>query len=201
MTTQQVEQKTGWVLDSAHASVEFGVKHMVISTVRGRFSKFDVQAEFDPEKIAGSSVVARIDASSIDTREPKRDAHLRSSDFLDVERFPELVFTSRRIEAPYPGLAAPAAAHGRPQSDGEGKHFQIIGDLSIRGVSKEVVLEATFEGLGKDPFGNVHAGFTAKTALNRKEFGLTWNMALETGGVLVGDVVKIEIEAELVKQA
>lgn len=184
MTSQTKPQaKSAWLLDPAHTSVEFAVKHMVITTVKGQFAKFDVKADFDEVSPQRSQVEAQIEAASIDTREPRRDAHLRSPDFLDAERFPLITFKSRRID---------------PKGD---SRYKIIGDLTIRDVTREVALDTTFSGVAKDPMGNLHAGFSAETTVNRKEFGATWNMPLETGGVLVGDSVKISIELELVKQS
>ncbi|MBI2861450.1 MAG: YceI family protein [Chloroflexi bacterium] len=172
-----------WVIDPAHSSVEFSAKHMMISTGKGRFAKFDVDVDFDEAAPEQSRVEARIDAASIDTKQPQRDAHLSSADFLDADNFPWIVFTSRRVE-----------------SQGNGR-YHLVGDLTIRDVAREVVLDTTFEGLAKDPMGNLHAGFTAETTINRTDFGLTWNMALETGGFLVGDTVKISIEIELIAQS
>ncbi len=176
-------EKATWVIDTAHTSVEFATKHMVISTVRGRFSKFDATVEFDAEHPERSIVQAKIDATSIDTREPDRDKHLRSADFFNVEKFPYLTFKSKRIE-----------------KKGTDK-FKVVGDLTIKDVTREVEMDVIYSGLAKDPWGNTHAGFSAEGAINRKDFGLTWNMALETGGLLVGDHVKMNIEAELVKKA
>ena len=181
-TSAQPQTKGSWVMDPAHTSIEFSAKHLVITTVRGRFEKFEVRPDFDPDHPEHSSVEVRIDASSISTREPKRDAHLKSPDFLDAEKSPYITFKS-----------------GRVQRKG-GDRYELVGDLTIRDVTREVVLNTTFAGIAKDPMGNEHAGFSAETSLNRKDFGLNWNMALETGGVLVGDVIKIYIETELVKQ-
>ncbi len=176
------EIKSAWGIDPSHTVIEFAVKHMVISTVKGRFSAFDVKVDFDEANPERSSIDARIDVSSMDTKEPKRDAHLRSSDFFDAEHYPWITFTSRKVEP-----------RGR-------NRYDVIGDLTIRDVTREVVLEAEYVGKAKDPWGNVHAGFTAHATVNRKDFGVTWNMALETGGFLVSDTVKISLEAELVRQ-
>ncbi len=177
-----VETATRWVVDPAHSSVEFAVKHMVIATVRGRFTQFDVKLEADEEHPERSQVVAAISAASIDTRNPDRDAHLRSADFFDAEQHPELRFVSRYIE---------------PAGENRGR---IVGDLTIRGVTREVALDTAFTGRAKSPWGQEVAGFSAETTINRKDFGLTWNRSLETGGVLVADEIRISIEIEAIRQ-
>jgi polyisoprenoid-binding protein YceI len=179
------DSTTTWALDPAHSTVEFAVKHMMFTTVRGRFKEFTgtiVVDERNPEK---SRVEVEIAASSIDTGVADRDAHLRSADFLDVERHPKLRFRSTRI----------SGAHAKA-----GDRFRITGQLEIRGTSMPVELDATFEGLGTDPWGKQRAGFAARTEIDRHAWGLRWNQALEAGGVLVGQKVKIEIEAQAVKQ-
>ncbi len=181
-TSTPSKVRTAWKVDPVHSSVEFAVKHMVIATVRGRFGKFDIDVDFDQEHPDRSSVEARIDVASIDTREADRDKHLRSADFFAVEKYPEIAFKSKRVE---------------PLT---GKRSRIVGDLTIRDVTREVVMNAEFTGLAKDPWGKERAGFNAETSINRKDFGLAWNVALETGGWLVGDTIKIYIEVELVKQ-
>lgn len=171
-----------WDVDAAHSSVGFAVRHLVISKVRGHFSKFSGTLAFDPADPTTATVQATIDAASIDTREAQRDTHLRSADFLEVDKFPTLAFKSRRVEK------------------GTGKHLRLIGDLTIRGLTKEVTLEAEFLGENKDPWGNQRLGFSATTAISRADYGLTWNQALEAGGVLVGDKVEIEIEVEAIQK-
>jgi polyisoprenoid-binding protein YceI len=171
-----------WKIDNAHSAINFTVRHMMISNVRGRFEKFSGEVNFDEQNPENSSVEAYIDASSINTREPQRDAHLRSADFLNVEQYPELIFRSTQIE----------------QLDST--HGRITGNLTIRDVTKPVVLEVEYNGQAKSPYGKTSAGFDAQTRINRKDWGLVWNVALETGGVLVGDEIKIDIELELVKQ-
>ncbi|MHB8990177.1 MAG: YceI family protein [Chloroflexota bacterium] len=173
---------SSWTIDPAHSSVEFAVKHMVITTVRGRFARFEIDLDFDPNAPERSSVGARIDTASIDTRNADRDTHLLSPDFLDAERYPHITFESRRVE---------------PLGDGR---YRIVGDLTVRGATREVALDATFAGTGKSPWGQQVAGFSAETRINRKEFGLNWNVALETGGWLVGDEVRIYLEAEAIQQ-
>lgn len=183
MTTRQLEQKTTWNIDRAHSQVEFTVKHMMITKVRGRFADLEGTITVDEAEPQNSGVEVTIDAASIDTREEDRDAHLRSEDFLNVEEYPELTFRSTRVE-------------GLELSEGAG--FKVIGDLTIRGTTKQVELEARFEGRGQDPWGNERAAFSADTAIDRREYGLEWNQALETGGVLVGHEVKIHLEAQAV---
>lgn len=175
------EKKT-WAVDPVHSSVEFAVKHMMVTTVRGRFAEFDAAVNFDEAHPEASSVEARISAASIDTRAADRDAHLRSADFLDAEKYPYLTFKSTRIE---------------PRG---GDHYLIHGDLSIRGVTNSVSLDAEFAGIGKSPWGNRVAALSAETRISRKSFGLEWNVGLETGGVLVGDEVRVHIDLELVEQ-
>jgi polyisoprenoid-binding protein YceI len=171
-----------WAVDPAHSSVEFAVKHMVITTVRGRFAKSTVDLDLREESPLLSRVQAKIEAASIDTRESKRDEHLRSADFFDAEKFPYLTFNSKRVE-----------------EAGKGK-YRVVGDLTIKDVTREVVLDTTFSGVAKSPWGMQVAGFSAETTINRTDWGLTWNAALETGGVLVSDEVKISIEVEAIKQ-
>jgi polyisoprenoid-binding protein YceI len=156
---------------------------MVISKVRGHFAKWNAKLALDTANLTRSSVEVEIDAASIETGVADRDNHLRSPDFLDVQKYPALRYKSRRVEA--------------PSSD----RLRVVGDLTIRNVTREVVLDVEYGGQGKDPWGNQRIGFTATASLNRKDFGLTWNQALETGGVLVADRVDIEIELQAIKQA
>ena len=179
----QVEKTTIWQIDPAHTVVEFAVKHMMFATVKGRLGSVHGTIVDDAADPSRSSVEVEIDAASIDTREEKRDAHLRSPDFLDVQNYPTITFKSSRVE--------------RTGQD----RLRVIGDLTIHGTTREVVLDTTINGRGTNPFGLEVAGFTAETTINRRDFGLTWNMALETGGVLVGDTVKILLEVEAVKQS
>lgn len=173
---------TQWNIDSSHSGVHFSVRHMVVSKVRGRFAKYTGAVHLDDD-LATSRVEVAIDATSIDTGTADRDAHLRSADFFDAEKFPSITFRSTRVE----------------RKDHE--TFRVFGHLTIRDVTREIVLEATYGGRSKDPWGNERAGFEAKTSLDRKDFGLTWNQVLEVGGVLVGDRIEIEIEVEVVKAA
>lgn len=172
-----------WNIDPQHTQIEFSVRHMMISKVRGQFKSFEGTLDINTDNPAASSVAGTVDVASIDTREPQRDAHLRSADFFDAEKYPKLSFRSSRIEP---------AGKGR---------YKVVGDLTIKDVSREVVFDVTDEGRAQDPWGNQRWGVSASTRLNRKDFGLTWNVALETGGWLVGDEVTISAEVELVKQA
>ncbi len=173
-----------WELDPAHTSVQFKVRHMMVSNVRGDFEKVSGDVTYDEDDISRSSANITIDANSINTRVAKRDKHLKSPDFLDAEKYPFLVFRSKRVERA-----------------GEGK-LKVTGDLTIRGVTREVVLDV--EGPTppvKDLQGKMRVGGTASTTINRKDFGLTWNKAIETGGVVVGNEVEITIDIELVREA
>ena len=185
-TTQAPAQagtgRTTWNVDPTHTNVEFAVRHMMISTVKGRFADVKGTVDADEADPTRSSVRVEIGAASIDTRAEQRDAHLRSADFLDAERYATITFVSKRIER-------------------VGQRLRLIGDVTIRGVTRELALTVELEGRGRDPWGNERAGFHAAGTLDRKDFGLTWNQALETGGILVGDEVKISVDAELVKQS
>jgi polyisoprenoid-binding protein YceI len=175
-------QTTTWNIDPVHSAAEFKVKHLMISNVKGQFTGLTGSLSLDEDNITKSSVQATIEAASINTREPQRDAHLKSADFFDVEKFPTLTFKSTRVSR---------------IGDGE---LQVTGDLMIHGVSREVIFKV--EGPSsptKDPWGNVRIGLSATTKINRKDFGLTWNTALETGGFVVGEEVAITLELELVK--
>ena len=170
-----------WDIDVSHSAIHFFVRHMVISKVHGRFAKWSGTVQLDEQDLTRSSVDVRIETASIDTQVADRDAHLRSPDFLDVAKHPELTFRSKRIER-------------------AGDGYRVVGDLALHGVVREVTLDAEFAGTGKDPWGNERAGFSAKASLDRREFGLVWNAALEAGGVLVGEKVEISIELEAVKK-
>jgi len=172
-------QSGTYAIDATHTNVEFAVKHMMITTVKGRFS--DVKGAVTIPESGEPTVDVTIAAASIDTRVEARDTHLRSADFFDVEQFPELRFVSAKV---------------RRTDDG----YQLVGDLTIRGVTKPVTLTVAEEGAGTDPWGNQKASFSATGKFNRSEFGLSWNAALETGGVLVSDEVKVSIDAQLVLQ-
>lgn len=177
----QTAQKTIYSIDPAHTTLDFIVRHLMITKVRGRFAGVAGRIELEPGSDVPTAVSARIEAATIDTREPQRDTHLKSPDFLEVEKFPALEFVSARIDG------APVA-------------FTIHGKLTIHGVTRDVALKAAFEGRAADPWGGQRVGYTASTIINRKDFGLTWNAALETGGVMVGDEVRIELEVQAVRQ-
>lgn len=176
-TSTQAATRT-WTIDAAHSQVEFGVRHMMISTVKGYFPGIEGTIRLG-EDLSGSSVEVTLDAASIDTRNKDRDAHLRSGDFFDVEKFPTLTFRSTSVE-------------------GSGDEITVVGDLTIRGVTREVTLKAEELGRGVDPWGNPRVGFQARTSISRKDFGLTWNQALEAGGVLVGDEIRISVEVQAI---
>jgi polyisoprenoid-binding protein YceI len=167
-------------IDTSHSDITFSVRHLVFAKVRGHFTKWSANLLFDAADPSKSSVDVDIDAASIDTREPQRDGHLKSPDFLDVAKYPKITFKSRRVE----GAGA--------------KKYKAVGDLTIHGVTREVVLDVEELGGGKDPWGNQRLAFSAKTAVDRTDFGLKWNQALETGGVLVGERVEIEIDVEAI---
>jgi len=172
-----------WDIDPAHSEIGFKVRHMMVSNVRGSFHDVTGVLEFDEADVTRSSVDVTIVAGSIDTGVEKRDKHLRSPDFFDVEKYPSLSFRSKKVQVVADGV------------------FKVTGDLTIHGVTREVVLDV--EGLdhqAKDPWGNTIMGATATTKINRKDYGLTWNKALETGGVLVGDEISITLEIELKKR-
>lgn len=173
--------KTTWKVDSAHSNVEFAVRHLMITTVKGRFADVSGEVRSDDNDPAKGEVNVTINATSVDTREPQRDAHLRSADFFDVEKYPTITFRSTRI------------------ANATGDHFTLVGDLTMHGVTREVALDVTSEGRATDPWGGERAGFTATGKVKRSDFGLTWNQALETGGVLVGDDIRISLDVELVK--
>lgn len=174
--------KTNYKIDPAHSSAQFIVRHMMITNVRGGFSSVQGTVAYDPENVGGTTIEATIDPTSISTLDAQRDTHLKSADFLDVEKFPAITFKSKSVA-----------------SAGTGE-LNVTGDLTIHGVTREVVLKVdgpTAE--GKDPWGNLRMGASAATKIKRSDFGLTFNAALETGGVLVGDDLKLELEVSLIK--
>lgn len=170
-----------WTLDKAHSNFSFSVRHMVVSTVRGRFQAFDVDADINTDDLTKSKATVTIDIASVDTGEPKRDAHLRSADFFEGEAHPQMTFVSKRIE-----------------SKG-GDDYRLIGDLTMRGVTKEITLDGEVSGPVQDPYGNDRIGISGSGKINRKDFGLNWNALLEAGGAVVADTIKIEVDAELVQ--
>lgn len=170
-----------WNIDPAHSDIGFTVRHMVFSKVRGRFDTFSGTVELDENDLTSSRVEVDIEAASIDTGVSDRDNHLRSADFLDVETFPRLHFESRRIE-----------------KVGDDR-YRLHGALTIRDVTREVVLDVEYSGQAKDPWGNQRAAFSASTSLDRKDFGLRWNQVLEAGGLLVGERIDIQLEVQAVE--
>jgi polyisoprenoid-binding protein YceI len=172
-----------WNIDPSHSAIAFSVRHMVVSKTRGRFNKWSGQLRFDAGNPSASSVEVDIDPASLDTGDTQRDAHLRSADFFDVEKYPTASFRSTRVEVA-----------------GEGR-YRVTGNLTVHGITQPVLLDVTYEGSGKDPWGGERAGFSATTTIDRKHFGLEWNKALETGGLLVGEKVELNLEIEAVKQA
>jgi polyisoprenoid-binding protein YceI len=168
-------------IDTTHSGIHFSIRHMVVAKVRGAFKAFSGTVQYDAENPANSSVSVSIDAASIDTGVGQRDAHLKSPDFFDVEKFPALTFQSTRVE----------------KAGGNG--LRLTGNLTIRDVTREVVLDTELLGTGKDPWGNTRVAFEAKTSIDRRDFGLKWNQALEAGGVLVGEKVEIALEIQAVQ--
>lgn len=171
-----------WQIDSAHSEVTFSARHMMISKVRGRFNEFSGEINFNEDNPSASTVDVTIQADSITTRNEDRDGHLKSADFLNVAEYPTITFVSTNVEQ---------------TDDDEGR---LTGNLTIAGVTREVTLDVEYAGQAQSPWGTISAGFSGSTKIDRRDFDLTWNAALETGGVLVGNDIKIEIELELIKQ-
>lgn len=171
---------TNWTLDPSHSQIGFSVRHMMVSKVRGEFTKWSGTLDFDPARPEQTVAHVVIDAASINTHEAQRDAHLRSPDFFDAEKYPTLTFKSTKVEK-------------------VGENYRVSGDLTIRGITRPVVLDAEFGGQVTDMQGNLRAGFSAKTSIERKDFGLVWNMVLEAGGFAVADKIDITLEVEAVQ--
>lgn len=171
-----------WQIDYAHSEINFMVRHMMISKVRGGFNEWSGTVNFDPENPTNTTVDVTVQLTSVTTGEQQRDDHLRSPDFFDVATYPEMRFKSTKVE----------------QDDVD--EGLLYGELTIRGITKPVVLDVEYAGQAKSPWGSTSAGFSASASINRKDWGLTWNQALETGGVLVGEKINISIELELVQQ-
>ncbi|MBE3557547.1 MAG: YceI family protein [Firmicutes bacterium] len=171
-----------WVIDPSHSIAEFSVRHMMISTVKGRFGKMEGEIYVAVPDFSNARAEIRINAASIDTKDENRDAHLRSPDFFDLEHHPQIIFKSTQIT---------------PKGE---DRYTIVGDLSIRGVTRSVTLEGTFDGKIRDPYGNERFGFSVEGEINRHDFGVSWNTALEAGGVMVGDKVKLTVHIEGVQQ-
>lgn len=172
-----------WVVDAAHSSLDFSVKHMMIAKVKGTFEAFEAQVEANPEDLTTANIQFSVDLASVNTRNDDRDGHLRSADFFDVEQNPKMTFQSTSIEK---------------TDEGE---YAVTGDLTLHGVTRSETFEVVFEGAGKDPWGNEKVGFSGTGKINRSDYGLVYNAVLETGGVLIGDEVKISLEIEASKQA
>ena len=172
-----------WSIDAAHSTAEFAVKHMMVSTVKGRFHRVEGTVRIDEARPEAAAIEAAIDVASVDTGVEQRDAHLRSDDFFNAERFPKITFRGTKIDR----------ADNAPK-------WRMTGDLTIRDVTRSVVLEVEEDGRGIDAYGKERAGFTAETKISRKEFGVNWNGLIETGGVVVGDTVKITLNIAVVRQ-
>ena len=171
-----------WTLDESHTTIAFVARHAMVTKVRGNFTKFNGTAVVG-ENLADSKVEVKIDASSVDTRNEQRDGHLRSNDFLAMDEYPTITFVSTEV---------------RPTGAAS---FDLVGDLTIKGVTQSVTIPFEFEGAATDPFGNLRAGFEGSVTVNRKDYGITWNAALETGGVLVGEKIVLEFEVSAIKNA
>ena len=181
-TTIPASSVTTWQIDPAHTAVEFAVRHFMISTVKGRFGDVTGSVTVPDGDFSQAALDASFGVASLDTRDPQRDAHLRSADFFDAEKFPTIGFKSRRVEA----------------VAGQTDRFVLVVDLTLHGVTREVRLDVTSEGRGRDPWGNYRAGFSLTGRVSRKDFGLIYNQLLETGGVAIGDEVKVSIDTEIV---
>jgi polyisoprenoid-binding protein YceI len=183
MKTAEAPVKVKWVLDPVHSEIGFKVKHLMITNVKGDFKEFDASIYTTGENFMTSEIDFWLNPASVNTGDPKRDEHLRSADFFDVENHKQISFTGNTYE----------------QVDGDGS-YTLYGDLTIKGISKQVKLDVEFGGIMKDPWGNEKAGFTINGKINRKDWGLNWNATLEAGGVLVSEEVRINCEIQLVKQ-
>ncbi len=173
--------KTKWAVDTAHSSIDFAIRHMMVSKVKGTFHDFEATIDANPEDLTDATIEFSVDVNSVDTRNNDRDNHLRSADFFDGENHPKMTFQATKIEKKSPG------------------EYVITGDMTIRGTTKPETFTVTYEGSGKDPWGNEKVGFEAHGAISRSEYGLTWNQALETGGVLVADQVQITLDIQAAK--
>jgi len=171
-----------WTIDTHHTQIEFVARHMMITKVHGQFEKFTGEVNLDENNPSNTSVDIQIEMASVNTRDSKRDDHLRSADFFNAAEFPTMTFKSKQVKT------------------ADAEHAVLIGDLTIKNVTHEVKMDVDFAGKAKNPWGKMVYGFTGKTRINRKDWGLTWNMALETGGVLVGDEIEISVELEVVQE-
>ncbi|KAA0545283.1 YceI family protein [Bacillus sp. BGMRC 2118] len=172
---------SNWALDASHSSVDFSVRHMMIAQVKGSFNEFSATISADPQDLTTASIQFNVELASVDTRSEDRDNHLRSADFFEVEKYPTMTFSSTNVE--------------KVDAD----EYKVKGDLSLHGVTRQETFTVTYEGTGKDPWGNEKVGFSAEGKLNRSDYGLTWNAALETGGVLVGDQIKVSLQIQAAK--
>lgn len=182
MQTTTTSAKTKWVVDPTHSSIGFSVKHMMMTTVRGEFEKFTIEAETPEEDFMRAAISFSAETASLNTRNEGRDNHLRSADFFDAENFPTVTFAPTKFEV----------------VDNDGS-YEMYGDLTMHGITKNIKLDVEFGGVMKDPWGNAKAGFTINGKINRKEWGLNWNAALEGGGILVSEDVRINCEIQLVE--
>ncbi|MEO7457511.1 MAG: YceI family protein [Gemmatimonadaceae bacterium] len=180
MTTAIAPTTNAWKIDPSHTTVEFSAKHIMFTTVKGRFANVDGSITIEGDNPAASAVSVTMETASIDTRNEQRDGHLRSPDFLDAAQYPAVTFASTKIV-------------------GDKDAFRMTGDLTIRGTTRPVTLDVTYEGQGTDPWGGERIGFSAAGKIDRREFGLTWNQALEAGGVLVSNEIKIQIDAQIIR--
>ena len=184
MSVQTLESLTGdYTIDAAHSRVGFSARHAMVTKVRGQFNEFEGTALVDGTDLTRSTVQLTIEAASIDTRNEQRDGHLRSNDFLAMEEYPQITFVSTAVETTGP------------------TSFDVTGDLTIKGVTNSVTIPFEFEGAATDPFGNQRVGFEGSVVINRKDYGVTWNAALETGGVLVSEKITLEFEVSAIKAA
>ncbi len=174
--------KAKWLVDSSHSSIDFTIKHMMIAKVKGTFHSFDANIEADPTDLTSANILFNVDLTSIDTRNNDRDTHLRSADFFDVELNPRMTFQSSNIVK---------------KSDDV---YELTGNFNLHGITRTEIFTVSFEGMGKDPWGNEKVGFSANGIIKRSDYGLTYNAVLETGGVLIGDEVKVSIEVEASKE-
>jgi polyisoprenoid-binding protein YceI len=193
-----------WTIDPTHSTIDFVVRHLVVSKVRGTFTRYtgSIELDSDPSK---SSASAKIEVASLDTRDEKRDAHVKSPDFFDAEKYPEITFTSSKIVDTTPTGTGKLGTHGVLVDSYEGSTvdttYQVVGALTLHGVTRDVTLNVESLGQTPDPWGNQRVAFSAKTSINRKDFGMTWSQALEAGGLLVGEKVDIELEIQATKAA
>ncbi len=175
--------QTKWTVDTTHSSIDFSIRHMMIAKVKGAFHSFEAEIVANPEDLTTAKISFSVDLTSIDTRNTDRDNHLRSADFFDTENMPKMTFEAKQITST------------------DSNEYDVVGDLTLHGITRSEKFAVIFEGAGKDPWGNEKVGFSATGAINRSDYGLTYNAALETGGIMIGDEVKIMIEIEASKQA